>query len=333
MIDLEQYRALAAAARADTSDGLEARERLCDVAGCEKKHLALGLCSRHYRRLRETGSTDDPEKLTVEQRFWAKVEPTGFCWNWAAPPNSTGYGQFAPIRGRKVLAHRFAYEALIGPIADGLYLDHLCRNRLCVNPDHLEPVTNRENLLRGFGFSAQNARKTECDHGHRLAGDNLKIDSEGYRRCRACSLAVQRRKRSRQANAARGVCPVCGDEFNVTETGRLFTHASGSVRKGEARPRCPGSLQRPSGVTKAEPPERTEARMQRQMVGRNVKLARERAAWTQRDLSRALGVSPASLYAWECGRCAVSDARARAMAAVLGIPLEAITGTAEAGDG
>lgn len=104
----------------------------------------------------------------IADRFFAKVNAEGPCWEWtAATMKQNGYGVFN--RGRSdgtVLAHRFSYELLVGPIPDGLQLDHLCRNRICVNPDHLEPVTQRENLLRGTTLPGQNARKDRCPQGH-----------------------------------------------------------------------------------------------------------------------------------------------------------------------
>lgn len=89
-------------------------------------------------------------------------------------------------------AHRVVYEELVGPIPDGLMLDHLCRVRHCVNPEHLEPVTNRENVLRGEGHSAKAARATHCLKGHPYAGENLRILSNGWRRCRACHRERER---------------------------------------------------------------------------------------------------------------------------------------------
>ena len=82
----------------------------------------------------------------VEERFWSKVNKTDTCWIWTAAKNQDGHGRFR--HGRLVLAHRFAYELLVGPIPKGLDLDHLCQNPACVNPAHLEPVTRKENTRR-----------------------------------------------------------------------------------------------------------------------------------------------------------------------------------------
>jgi len=146
--------------------------------------------------------------MTLEERFWAKVDKSldGIgCWVWTGAPTSgrnCGYGRFS-IGGRAdnrmVSAHRFAYELLVGIIPDGLTIDHLCRNRLCVNPAHLEAVDNRTNILRGTGSAAQRAKVTHCVRGHLFDMFNTYIDPEGHRVCRHCRRlrqnAVQGRER------------------------------------------------------------------------------------------------------------------------------------------
>lgn len=112
---------------------------------------------------------------TLEERFWAKVEKSDGCWLWTGAKTTTGYGSVW-LDGRSVKAHRVAYELLVGRIPDGLTIDHLCRVRLCVNPAHLEPVTNRENTLRSPQSEASvNARKTHCPKGHPYEGRNLRV--------------------------------------------------------------------------------------------------------------------------------------------------------------
>lgn len=133
--------------------------------------------------------------MNTLDRFWSKVDdsagPHG-CWPWLAHTSADGYGQFAiGARGRAV-AHRFAYEAAVGAIPAGLQLDHLCRQRNCCNPSHLEPVTNRVNVLRGVGPTAMNAAKTHCINGHEFTPENTVMNKKG-RACRACGLATSRR--------------------------------------------------------------------------------------------------------------------------------------------
>jgi hypothetical protein len=128
--------------------------------------------------------------VPLAERFWAKVRKTETCWLWTANLNNSGYGLFW-VAGvdDKVPAHRIAYELLIGPIPEGLTIDHLCRVRACVRPDHLEPVTHRENMLRG-----KHARKMHCPKGHPYDVRNTFITRRGHRECRACK---QKRERDR----------------------------------------------------------------------------------------------------------------------------------------
>jgi hypothetical protein len=135
-------------------------------------------------------------KASDIDRFITKIE-VGDCWHWTAGKHN-GYGQFSlgGRKGRMYYAHRVAYEWLVGPIPEGLQLDHLCRNRACVNPDHLEPVSQQENILRGEG-GQNHAVKTHCPQGHEYAGDNLYVRPDGGRQCRACTREHQRRKRSK----------------------------------------------------------------------------------------------------------------------------------------
>ena len=122
----------------------------------------------------------------LEQRFWSKVVKTNSCWNWTAAKNEKGYGLFGIKHGKIIRAHRFSYELVNGKIPTGLTLDHLCRNRACVNPDHLEAVTNKENILRGIGLTAINSRKTHCPKGHPYSSDNLVKMSSSERKCKTC---------------------------------------------------------------------------------------------------------------------------------------------------
>ncbi len=117
-------------------------------------------------------------------RFWAKVEFTDTCWLWTGARTSKGYGEFHHDN-RIRPAHRWAYEFCVGPIPEGLTLDHLCRVHHCVFPVHLEPVTNRVNLLRGEGITAQQVRQTHCKRGHPFNEANT-YRWRGHRFCRTC---------------------------------------------------------------------------------------------------------------------------------------------------
>jgi hypothetical protein len=132
-----------------------------------------------------------------EIRLWARVEKTETCWLWKGHTVS-GYGMFS-IAGKSIYIHRYAYELLVGPIPEGMQLDHLCRVRHCVNPDHLEPVTNRENVLRGL---AATERKTHCKRGHPLSGPNLYLSPTGIRVCRECGKLRSKTPERRAAHAA-----------------------------------------------------------------------------------------------------------------------------------
>lgn len=124
--------------------------------------------------------------MNLPERFEASIAycPTTGCWLWQGPAMGNGYGVFN-VGHKHFSAHRFAYESLKGPIPEGLTIDHLCRNRACVNPDHMEPVTNVVNVMRGISLAAQNARKTHCKRGHEFTAENTLV-SGGRRQCRAC---------------------------------------------------------------------------------------------------------------------------------------------------
>lgn len=136
-------------------------------------------------------------------RLWGKVVKglgENDCWVWTDVLSEDGYAYFGVggRKGRKLLAHRLLYELIIGPIPDGNDLDHLCRNRWCVRPDHQEPATRRLNLLRGQTITARNAAVTHCPNGHLYDMFNTYF-YHNRRYCRACNniLRVQRRRRAK----------------------------------------------------------------------------------------------------------------------------------------
>lgn len=135
---------------------------------------------------------------STARRFWAKVDVRSAdeCWLWTASTNTAGYGQFW-LDTRQLGAHRVAYEALVGPIPDGLQIDHLCRVKNCLNPAHMEPVTQRVNLLRGDTVPAANAVKAHCPQGHPYDAANT-YHWRRQRRCRECNRHRQREYMARK---------------------------------------------------------------------------------------------------------------------------------------
>lgn len=184
----------------------------CSVAACVRGVYCRGWCDPHYRKWLKYG---DPVVGTFhirlvgtpEQRFWPRVNKSGpmpphrpelgRCWLWTTTAStSNGYPQFR-CGERMVLCYRFSYEQVVGPVPEGLQLDHLCHNehptcaggpdcphRKCVNPDHLEPVTNNENQGRRVGMHYA----PMCRNGlHSMNDDNVRVTSTGIRVCRTCS--------------------------------------------------------------------------------------------------------------------------------------------------
>lgn len=161
----------------------------------------------------EVATVIDFEKLPKRMQSKIAFEPTSGCWLWTGASHPRGYGSVT-LLNRTRRAHRAAYEVLVGPVPEGMELDHLCRTPSCVNPDHLEPVTHRVNVLRGVGPWALNKRKTHCLRGHLLDEANTQASLDGFRRCRACqrerhaayvaaNLEVDRARRAARARARR----------------------------------------------------------------------------------------------------------------------------------
>lgn len=167
--------------------------------------------------IRNEIDNDGSMSITTLDRFndrWS-LTATG-CWTWNGHCTEEGYGVLR-VNSKRVAAHRVSYQHFFGPIPAGLVLDHLCRERACVNPDHLEAVTDAVNIARGIGPTAQQARQTHCKNGHEFNVENTYQWASGKRVCKTChrakvaargthldSAAVLRRKGEATA------CPDCG---------------------------------------------------------------------------------------------------------------------------
>ena len=186
---------------------------------CHSASVAKGYCPRHYAQAHRSGMVGGRNsfaqstvyrRMDTVERFLSLVEKSDGCWNWIGYKNDKGYGQIQlgkRPQKRTIYAHRYSYELVRGPILSGLQIDHLCRNRACVNPDHLEPVTNRENYLRGMAPSAVIHRSGTCSHGHEQTAENIYIRPDtGKPSCLAC-----RRVRNSLRNHDRDdICHRCG---------------------------------------------------------------------------------------------------------------------------
>jgi hypothetical protein len=181
--------------RSEMADGT------CSIDGCASSVKARGWCELHYQRIRLYGSIAGPP--SVLQRFWSNIDRngTGGCWVWQGEVTNT-YGRiFVGGERKRQLVHRFAYEMFVGPIEPGMEIDHVCKVRLCANPDHLDQVTGRENKLRSIGFASANAKKTECIHGHPFDERNTHVTKNGQRKCRACDRDRVRARREQKRAA------------------------------------------------------------------------------------------------------------------------------------
>ena len=153
---------------------------------------SLNLNHNHFLVAENLPMKPGPKPRPMEIRFWSKVEKTEGCWNWKGYTHH-GYGRFY-FEGKSTSAHRISYELAKGPMPKGKQTDHLCRNRACVNPDHLEAVSQRTNQLRGQTISAMNLAKTHCPRGHSLIMGNLVPSrlKHGWRICVTCRKAKQK---------------------------------------------------------------------------------------------------------------------------------------------
>lgn len=169
--------------------------RTCSVADCDGLRVGRELCNKHYIRWQKYGNTDE----RIAPPFY--LPDDNGCWIWQRELDTKGYGmRRVPPKHKKVQrAHRWVYEQHRGPISNGLELDHLCRVPACVNPDHLEPVTHRENVRRGSAPSAVAARTNRCIRGHEFTAENEYRNPNGKRSCRTCRRMFEGQKRPKVA--------------------------------------------------------------------------------------------------------------------------------------
>ena len=182
-------------------------KRVCSLDGCNGTHQARGYCFKHWKKWRKYG---DPlggyAPLTAREYLDANTTRAGECLEWTGAFLSNGYGSVGIRSLGAALAHRLAYRESVGPIPDGLQIDHLCRNRACVNPEHLEAVPQEVNMRRGWGSRLQNGMDTKCLHGHEYTPANTYVNPNNPKdkRCRECSRirdAGRIRNRNRKKEA------------------------------------------------------------------------------------------------------------------------------------
>lgn len=184
-----------------TSDGLNYRCIECQNAYNASYSLARVLAKCHPLVI----STFRYAPMRRLRRFARKVNVTPTCWLWTGSRHPrNGYARVWFDKHDDHLAHRVAFEWARGAIPDGLVIDHICRVRHCVNPDHMELVTSVENVMRGVSAWAINARKTHCLRGHEFTSENTYLYN-GMRHCRECTRLRKRERRARASLASPSV--------------------------------------------------------------------------------------------------------------------------------
>src|SRR3990167_4248135 len=181
------------------------RDMPCSIEDCPRPRRGRGWCGTHWLRWRKHGSPlaiDFPSrgKSLAEKFELAVIRRSTGCWEWNGCFDPNGYTRLYHAH-RGIFGHRFSYEQARGPIPIGMEIDHLCRNTGCTNPEHLEPVPHRINVLRGIGTPAVNAVKTACPRGHQYDTSNTIRYPDGRRWCRKCKNQQAREYRRRRADS------------------------------------------------------------------------------------------------------------------------------------
>lgn len=172
-------------------------ERSCSISGCGKKHYGRGYCGPHWKKFYRHGDPRikirHPKSESVEKFCRSiAISENGECLEWTGPVSGDSYA-VSYLGGRQGAVHRWVMRLIYGNIPAGKEVDHICRNRRCVNPVHLRFLTKRENILIGSGPPALNKKKTHCPKGHEYSAENTKI-YRGYRYCRACQSGLSYKK-------------------------------------------------------------------------------------------------------------------------------------------
>lgn len=167
-------------------------------ADCRSAEQSEAHTTRVSEQIGQTGRQASPlaalQSAELPPRIASRITIVNDCWTWTGSKNSDGYGRIHRD-GRDLMAHRVVYEMLVGAIPPGLQTDHLCRNRGCVRPSHLELVTSRENTLRGVSAVANALRTNRCVHGHAFEGRNLIVRIRAGRHLRVCRVCLNDRGR------------------------------------------------------------------------------------------------------------------------------------------